>query len=271
MRYKIILSYDGSGFCGWQTQPDAKTVQECLENALSTLLKTDISVTGAGRTDSGVNAVGYVAHFDIDPDEGFDAGLLGYKLNAILPKAVVIHSISAADEDFHARFSAKQRKYTYFLHRTKDPFADIFSYHCPWALDVDAMNRAASLLVGTHDFSCFEKTGTDVKTSICTVSEAFWSPYTPQHASLMGFGTAAGTGAAEPWLYFRISADRFLRNMVRAVVGTLIDVGRGKRSVGDFAALVLPPAERGAEKVCRRSLAGESVPGHALFLSEVDY
>lgn len=271
MRYQIILSYDGSPFCGWQTQPDAKTVQECLEKALSTLLKTDISVTGAGRTDSGVNAVGYTAHFDFDPGEGFDARLLGYKLNAILPKAVVIHGISEAGGDFHARFSAKQRKYTYFLHRTKDPFADNYSFHCPWALDIDAMNKAAASLLGTHDFSCFEKTGTDVKTSICTVTEAFWAPYTPQHVSLMGFSTAAGVEVDEPWLYFRISADRFLRNMVRAVVGTLVDVGRGKRSVEEFAALVLPPGDGTQEKVCRRSMAGESVPGHALFLSEVDY
>ena len=308
MRYFIELSYDGSEFCGWQLQPNALTVQECLEETLSTLLKERVQVVGAGRTDSKVNAIGYVAHFDYD--KVIDTSALGYKLNAILPRGIVIHSVRGVDADLHARFSAKRREYTYFLHRTKDPFIENRSYFCNWDLDVDAMNEAAALLLGTHDFRCFEKSGSDNRTSICTVTEAFWAPYSPDHVSLMGFSPAASRPDADPgsapqYLYFRIAADRFLRNMVRAVVGSLLEVGRGRRSVEDFAALLLPQAgsatcsttstpstpgdpdrtspqkpilpsstesrHTAADGTPFRSLAGESVPGHALFLSRVDY
>ena len=281
MRYFITLSYDGADFCGWQFQPNAVTVQECLEKTLSTLLKEPVRVTGAGRTDSKVNAIGYVAHFDYD--RVIDTPALGYKLNAILPRGIVVHSVEPVEDELHARFNAKRREYTYFLHRTKDPFIEDHSFFCNWEMDIDAMNAAAALLSGTHDFRCFEKIGSDNRTSICTVSEAFWAPYTPDHVAVMGFGPAAApcgqSNAAPLYLYFRISADRFLRNMVRAVVGTLIEVGCGKRSVADFAALILP-ADAGsapdrprtaADGTPLRSLAGESVPGHALFLSRVDY
>lgn len=292
MRYFIKLSYDGTDFCGWQFQPNAVSVQERLESALSTLLKERVQVTGAGRTDSKVNAIGYIAHFDYD--RVIDTSALGYKLNAILPRGIVVHSISAVQEDLHARFSAKRREYTYFLHRTKDPFIENRSYFCNWDLDIDAMNEAAGLLLGTHDFRCFEKTGSDNRTSICTVTEAFWTPYTPDHVAIMGFSPAASrpdspVSPAPLYLYFRISADRFLRNMVRAVVGSLLEVGRGRRSPADFAALILPadhdalilPAgpdagqggrrRTSADGTPLRSLAGESVPGHALFLSRIDY
>ena len=292
MRYFIKLSYDGTDFCGWQFQPNAVSVQEHLESALSTLLKERVQVTGAGRTDSKVNAIGYIAHFDYD--RVIDTSALGYKLNAILPRGIVVHSITAVQEDLHARFSAKRREYTYFLHRTKDPFIENRSYFCNWDLDIDAMNEAAGLLLGTHDFRCFEKTGSDNRTSICTVTEAFWTPYTPDHVAIMGFSPAASrpdspVSPAPLYLYFRISADRFLRNMVRAVVGSLLEVGRGRRSPADFAALILPAdhdalilpsgpdAGQGgrrrtsADGTPLRSLAGESVPGHALFLSRVDY
>lgn len=292
MRYFIKLSYDGTDFCGWQFQPNAVSVQERLESALSTLLKERVQVTGAGRTDSKVNAIGYIAHFDYD--RVIDTSALGYKLNAILPRGIVVHSITAVQEDLHARFSAKRREYTYFLHRTKDPFIENRSYFCNWDLDIDAMNEAAGLLLGTHDFRCFEKTGSDNRTSICTVTEAFWTPYTPDHVAIMGFSPAASrpdstVSTAPLYLYFRISADRFLRNMVRAVVGSLLEVGRGRRSPADFAALILPAdhdalilpsgpdAGQGgrrrtsADGTPLRSLAGESVPGHALFLSRVDY
>ena len=280
MRYFITLSYDGADFCGWQFQPNAVTVQECLEKTLSTLLKGPVRVTGAGRTDSKVNAIGYVAHFDYD--KVIDTPALGYKLNAILPRGIVVHSVEPVEDELHARFNARRREYTYFLHRTKDPFIEDHSFFCNWELDVDAMNAAAALLSGTHDFRCFEKIGSDNRTSICTVSEAFWAPYTPDHVAIMGFGPAVSPGGspvAPLYLYFRISADRFLRNMVRAVVGTLIEVGCGRRSVDDFAALILP-ADAGsapdrprtaADGTPFRSLAGESVPGHALFLSLVDY
>lgn len=267
MRYFIKLSYDGSLFCGWQAQPNAKTVQECLEYALSTLLNEKISVVGAGRTDSKVNAVGYAAHFDSLSEP--DTGMLIYKLNAILPPGIVIHDIHRISDDFHARFSATRREYTYFVHRMKDPFVKGYSYYCSYKLDLEAMNKAASLLLGRHDFGCFEKVGSDNKTSICTVQEAGWFSYRPAHCELMGFGKE------EDYLYFRISADRFLRNMVRAVVGSLLEVGRGKRSLEDFAALIREAGSQerktGSGGKAARSLAGESVPGHALFLSKVEY
>jgi tRNA pseudouridine38-40 synthase len=351
MRYLLKLSYSGAAFCGWQRQPSAPSVQECLEDALGKLLGGEVPVIGAGRTDTGVNAIGYVACFD--GPEGLAAEDFRYKLNAILPRSVVVSCVAPARADFHPRFDAVRREYTYFIHREKDPFVEAFSWQCGYPeLSFEAMNEAAALLLGTHDFSCFEKAGADNKTSICTVFEAFWKPYAPTHASVMqglqppeqgslsaplpprtepaqktsADSTArskgpgedpqgaihpgiappnafAGNDQAEETLYwyFRIAADRFLRNMVRAIVGTLIEVGRGKRSVPDFARLILPaPPEQGslsaplplrtepAQKTSAyripdsgdqlpntgpslRSLAGESVPGHALFLSKVEY
>ena len=262
MRYRIKLSYRGAEFCGWQVQPDEPSVQQTLQEALSTLLHRPVGVTGAGRTDTGVNAIGYVAHFDAA--EGLDTPQLCYKLNAILPRSVVIHEIVPAAPDFHARFDASGREYLYFLHRAKDPFVEAFSYLYTFpGVDFDAMNEAAKALLGQHDFRCFEKTGADSKTSVCTVTQAVWERYTPTHLQL------TGQDGGDVYWYFRIGADRFLRNMVRAVVGTLLEVGRGKRTVGDFQALVLPPGYEG-EGTCR-SLAGESVPGHALFLGAVRY
>lgn len=331
MRYAVSLSYDGSGFFGWQVQSGVPSVQACLEHALSTLLGAPVCVTGAGRTDTGVHAVGYVAHFDIEDVAAPDPAVLAYKLNAILPPSVVVHALWPVAPDFHARFDASQRKYTYFLHRMKDPFVEKYSLRRDWDLDFEAMNRAAALLVGRHDFACFEKTGTDVKTSVCTVTEAYWAPYTPTHVALMGFEPAAPgprsgfEGALPPntprgsrptdiagfassvpasagrseerlhrfavqnsfdrqiqppvdpewrYMYFRISADRFLRNMVRAVVGTLLEVGRGKRSVDDFASLILDAGHAplpGQGRPSLRGLAGDSVPGHALFFSGAEY
>ena len=278
MRYSIVLSYAGAGFCGWQRQPSDPSVQECLEDALGKLLGGEVPVIGAGRTDTGVNAIGYVACFD--GPEGLAADDFCYKLNAILPRSVVVSCVAPAGADFHPRFDAVRREYTYFLHRCKDPFVEAFSWQCGYpGLDFEAMNSAAGLLVGTHDFSCFEKVGADNKTSVCTVFEAYWKPYVP------GFRTVIPSEAKESrYWYFRISADRFLRNMVRAIVGTLIEVGRGKRSIDDFAGLILPAdlPEQGRLPVSGnapstkanaplRSLAGESVPGHALFLSKVEY
>ncbi len=256
MRYRIILSYDGSAFCGWQMQHDAKTVQECLQNALSTLLKEDITVIGAGRTDSKVNAVNYVAHFEVSrPD--IDAAALGYKINAILPVGIKVHGILEAGAGFHARFDAVQREYKYFIHRRKDPFINEYSCLYTFPIDVDRMNRAAGALLGRHDFSCFEKVGSDNKTSVCTVTEARWEAYSPTHVSVMGYPAEEGD-----YLVFTIRADRFLRNMVRAVVGSLLEVGRGKRDEAWIAGLI----QHGT-----RSDAGESVPGHALFLTKVEY
>jgi len=260
MRYFLCLSYDGSAFCGWQIQPSSPSVQACLEGTLSRLLNRPVAVTGAGRTDTGVHAVNYVAHFDTDGPLPFEASDFIYKLNAMLPHGVAILSVSEVPSDLHARFSAKRREYTYFIHRKKDPFIRSYSWLCGYPeLDFDAMNRACQYLLGTHDFSCFEKTGGDNKTSICTVYDAFWQPYVPSHLQIMGLPAAKADG--QYW-YFRIAADRFLRNMVRATVGTLIEVGRGKHSPEWVAELI---------KSGTRSDAGESVPGHALFLNKVDY
>ena len=318
MHYCIKLSYCGAAFRGWQRQPSAPSVQQTLEEALGRLLGADTPVIGAGRTDTAVNAIGYVACFD--GPEGLAAEDFRYKLNAILPRDVAVDSVAPADPGFHARFDAVRREYTYFIHRRKDPFMNSFSWQCGYpGLDFDAMNKAATMLVGTHDFSCFEKVGADNKTSVCTVYEAFWKPYMPTHLQVMGdaagtFPSQASYGRAmqvpgspcgtrtcplpaaegrkvpaaptcadqavqEPqYWFFRISADRFLRNMVRAIVGTLVEVGRGKRSIKDFAGLVLPVSpsdgnqgQKNRENPSRRSLAGESVPGHALFLSNVEY
>lgn len=257
MRFTITLSYNGALFCGWQQQKSGITIQEEIQKTLSMLLGTDISVTGAGRTDSGVNAINYVAHFDVPEHVTFDPGKIAYKLNAILPKTITVHSIEETGDYFHARFTAVSREYHYFLHRKKDPFMDNFSYYCRYQLDMERMNDAASALVGRHDFRCFEKTGGNNATSFCTVHHAFWKSYSPVHVSEMGYPCEEGD-----YIVFTIRADRFLRNMVRAIVGSLIDVGRGKRDTEWFRQLI---------RNGTRSDAGESVPGKALFLSEVSY
>ena len=300
MRYLLSLSYDGSAFCGWQIQPSSPSVQQCLEEALTKLCGGPVAVTGAGRTDTGVHAADYVCHFDLTGPLPFEASDFCYKLNAILPRSVVVHAVLPAADDFHARFSATQRSYTYFIHRKKDPFVAAYSWQCGFpGLDFDAMNEACQYLLGTHDFSCFEKVGGANKTSLCTITEAFWKPYVPTHVSLMDFGytpeegvvsetvasrplppqaagpsllcgrgwpqvsdTTPSSSGQSPYWYFRVSADRFLRNMVRAIVGTLIEVGRGKHGPAWVKELI----ETGT-----RGDAGESVPGHALFLSKVRY
>ena len=270
MRYSICLSYNGAEFCGWQIQPTAPSVQAALEQALSRLLGGAVPVTGAGRTDTAVNAVGYIAHFDFDGPLPYETSDFIYKLNAILPRSVVVHEVLPVPDDFHARFGARRREYTYFIHRQKDPFVAPWSWQCGYpALDFDAMNQACRYLLGTHDFSCFEKTGTDNKTSICTVFDAFWRPYTPSYLSVISSSSSVISSGAEgevekshPYWYFRIAADRFLRNMVRATVGSLIEVGRGKHSPEWIAELI---------KNGTRGDAGESVPGNALFLSKVLY
>ena len=242
MRYRINLAYDGGPWHGWQIQNDAESVQGRLQGALETLLKEPCAVTGAGRTDTGVNASFYTAHFDASA--GVDCAGLARRLNGMLPGSIAILSIEPAGDDFHARFSAKRREYTYYLNRVKDPFASYSFFYGYPHVDFDAMNRCAADLLGTHDFSCFEKTGGDNKTSICTIYEAGWHKSDENH-----------------W-YFRIVADRFLRNMVRAIVGTLLEVGRGKRSADSIASLIASGT---------RCDAGESVPGEALFLSGIEY
>lgn len=257
MRYILKLSYSGRDFCGWQIQNNADSIQGELMKALETLVGIPVQVTGAGRTDTGVNAVNYIAHFDIPDEVSIEAARLCYKLNAILPRGISIHEISPAREDFHARFGATSREYLYFIHFKKDPFCENYSYRSRYPLDTARMNEAARHLLGEHDFSCFEKVGGGNATSTCTVTEASWSCYRPSHAELLGYPYEEGD-----YIVFRIRANRFLRNMVRAVVGSLIEVGRGRREPQWIAGLIAQG---------KRSDAGSSVPGHALFFAGAEY
>lgn len=261
MRYIIRLSYDGSDFCGWQIQPKDRSVQGVLQNMLSTLLKTEITVTGTGRTDTGVNGINYIAHFDLSGENAqIDAEALCCKLNAMAPRSLVIHEIaeSPSGEDFHARFGAIEREYHYFIHQCRDPFVEKFSWCCRYGLDVERMNKACAYLLGEHDFSCFEKTGGNNATSICTITYAKWECYTPSHVAIMSYDCSKD----ENYIVFTIRANRFLRNMVRAIVGTLVEVGRGRREPEWVAELI----ESGS-----RSDAGQSVPGNALFFTGAKY
>ena len=257
MRYKIRLSYDGSAFCGWQIQNNAKTVQGELEKALKTFLGVPIPITGAGRTDTAVNAINYIAHFNIPDEIRVDAAQLCYKLNAITPREISVHEVSEAAPEFHARFDAVSREYHYFIHFVKDPFCEKYSYRMRYPLDVDAMNEACGYLLGEHDFSCFEKTGGNNTTSICTITHAQWKTYRPGHAEMMGAPYEEGS-----YIVFTVRANRFLRNMVRAIVGSMVEVGRGKKDPVWIKELI---------KNGTRSDAGSSVPGNALFFSGATY
>lgn len=255
MRYKICLSYNGSAFCGWQIQNNAPSVQGTLQDALGTILRQDIQVVGAGRTDTDVNARNYIAHFDIETEaDGTgviqDTAQLCHKLNSLLPKAIAVHYIEAAPEDFHARFGATLREYKYYIHNSKDPFNDAFSWYCRFPLDIQSMNKACSYLTGIHDCSCFEKKGSDNTTSICNIYDARWE--------------VISTNGEGGWkeIVFTVSANRFLRNMVRAIVGTMVDIGRGVHK----PEYIIELFEKG-----NRSDAGQSVPGQALFLNRIEY
>lgn len=245
MRYFLTLSYDGAAYHGWQRQPDAPTVQKCVENALSTLLRSDIEVVGAGRTDTGVNASKYVAHFDsavlIE-----DCKRLVYKLNLILPPDIAVQSVRQVKDDAHARFDAVEREYTYYLSQRKNPFVRhaAWQYYVP--LDFCAMNLAAKTLLKWDDFTTFAKLNSNNKTNICRVVKAEWR---------------RSEDDPDLWV-FTIRADRFLRNMIRAIVGTLVDVGRGRYSVEDFERIL---------HSCDLSLSSAGAPAQGLFLSDVEY
>ena len=241
-RYFTELSFKGTRYHGWQVQPNALSVQEVLETTFSTFLRQKIEVTGAGRTDTGVHASHYVAHFEAD-GLPFGPADLVEKLNRFLPPDIALKSIREVDDAMHARFSATRRTYQYFISRVKDPFTLDTSYQYLWQLDVEAMNQAAEVLLEWEDFTSFSKLHTDVKTNNCRVMEAFWKEEGTQ-------------------LVFTISADRFLRNMVRAIVGTLLEVGRGKLTSEGFIA-ILEKKDRGA--------AGTSDPPQGLFLTDIRY
>jgi len=242
MRYFITLSYDGTRYHGWQVQPNGISVQGELQSGLSLLFRDDVQVTGAGRTDAGVHASMMVAHFDTDRE--VDCRQLAYKLNRLLPHDIAISKVEPVRDDLHARFSATRRTYHYFVHTHKDPFLRHYSCELHYPLDFALMNEAASLLLTYEDFGAFCKSHADVKTTLCHVTKAEW--------------TEMSSGQ---WR-FEITANRFLRNMVRAVVGTLIEVGRGRMTVDDFRKVI---------EGKRRTEAGESMPANALFLVDIRY
>lgn len=239
MRHFLEFSYNGKAYCGWQSQPNALGVQQVIEQALSLLLKQPIAIVGAGRTDSGVHALQMFAHFDAHqiPEN------LVQKLNSFLPKDISIFNIHPVKNDAHARFDATQRGYKYYINQKKNPFSYDFSYFFPAELDVDLMNNACEILQKYSDFQCFSKTKTDVKTYFCEIFYAHWEQ-------------------KENELIFHIRANRFLRNMVRAIVGTMLQIGQKKLSLEGFEQVI---------RSKNRSRAGFSVPGHALFLTEVLY
>lgn len=241
-RYFIYLGYNGKEYCGWQIQPNGMTVQQRLEESLSTILRSKIAVVGAGRTDAGVHARRMVAHFEMEQPLT-DLSFLTDKLNRILPPDIAVYKIVPVVPDAHARFDAVSRTYRYYLTLHKNPFNfnQVYRYHSP--LDFERMNEACKVLFEYTDFTSFSKLHTDVKTNNCRIMYARWYQ------------------EGDVWV-FTIQADRFLRNMVRAVVGTLLEVGRGKLSIDGLRKVI--------EKKDRCS-AGISMPGHALFLEDVAY
>ena len=243
MRYCIIFAYDGTAYHGWQLQPNAPTVQQELEKALCIVLRTTVGVVGAGRTDTGVHARMMACHFDYDGDN-IDCPHLAFKLNCLLPPDIAVSKVKAVAPDWHARFSALTRTYHYYIITRKDAFRHPYALRLYFPLDIERMNEAANLLLSHKDFGCFCKSHSDNKTNLCTVSEARWMT------------------TEDSMLVFRITANRFLRNMVRAVVGTLIEVGKGKMSIDEFQQVLLSG---------KRTEAGESVPAKGLFLEHIEY
>ena len=241
MRYFIELAYKGTNYHGWQIQPDAHSVQEMLNKGLSLLLKTPIDIMGAGRTDAGVHARQMYAHFDYENE--IDSKQLVHKLNSFLPKDIVIFDIFKVADEAHVRFDATKRTYEYHIHTMKDAFENdgSFQFHLP--LDIEKMNEACSILYKHTDFECFSKVNTDVNTFNCKIFEANWK----QNGNK---------------IVFTISADRFLRNMVRAIVGTMINIGSGKINMSDLEKIIQSKD---------RSQAGFSVPAHGLYLTKIEY
>lgn len=244
IRYFIRLSYDGTGFHGWQRQPNGITVQQTLEEAMSLVLRTPITLTGAGRTDTGVHAAVFYAHCDLE--FGTDQPTLDrlvHKLNSFIGPGIAIDRIFPVNPNAHARFSAVSRTYRYTISRAKDPFIRNYSWFVFGNLDVDMMNQGARILMQYDDFTSFSKVDTDTKTNICRVSQARWE-------------------SEGKTLLFTITADRFLRNMVRSVVGTLLDIGKQRITTSDLVRII--------ERKDRRA-AGESAPARGLMLTGIEY
>ncbi|MEZ4859258.1 MAG: tRNA pseudouridine(38-40) synthase TruA [Flavobacteriaceae bacterium] len=241
MRYFIEIAYNGKNYCGWQNQPNGISVQEILEKALSALLGEAIHVTGAGRTDAGVHAKQLFAHFDYSEIKEMEK--LVHRLNAFLSKDISVKNLFKVKEDAHARFDAISRGYEYHITQKKDPFLEGLAYEIYLKPDLDLMNKAAAILCSYQDFQSFSRSKTDVKTYYCTIEKAIWE-------------------RKDTLLIFTISANRFLRNMVRAIVGTLLEIGYGKLTLEDFHQII---------ESKNRSNAGASAPAHGLYLTKVVY
>ena len=234
------MAYDGTAYCGWQIQPKVSTVQQTLEGALGILVPDLRCIVGCGRTDTGVHASQYFAHFETEHPLMEN---LVYKINAILPKDIAVYRVFEVGEKTHARFSAQSRSYHYNIHFGKNPFRNHYSAFHPFKLNVKSMNEAAQYLLGEHDFSSFAKTQTQTKTNLCTVMKTGWEEI-------------------EDGARFDITANRFLRNMVRAIVGTMFLVGEGKLKPSEMADVM---------KQRDRSAAGKSAYAHGLFLNKIEY
>ncbi len=242
MRYFIELSYNGKNYHGWQIQPNAIAVQEVIQEALSTLLRRETTIMGAGRTDAGVHAAQIFAHFDVNTE--LDGSELKHRMNAFLPEDIVVSSIFLTDDEAHARFDAVSRSYEYRIWLGRNPFLIDTTWQIyQQELAIEKMNESALVLLNYSNFKCFSKSKTDVKTYNCKISNAVWR----REGNLV---------------VFHITADRFLRNMVRAIVGTLVEVGLGKKSMEGFIKII---------ESQDRTQAGVSVPAQGLFLTKVVY
>jgi tRNA pseudouridine38-40 synthase len=251
LRYFIKLAYNGTHYHGWQYQPNAASVQETMNKAFSVILNSEINLMGAGRTDTGVHAKEMYAHFDLE--KPFDISNTIHKLNSFLPKDIVIYDIFPVADDAHTRFDATKRTYEYHINTFKDAFLQEQSWYFHQKLDLDLMNQAAKLLFKYTDFQCFSKVNTDVNTFDCTIFEAYWTRSGTEQS-----GAKQESGK----LIFTISANRFLRNMVRSIVGTLINIGLHKITLKDFESIIESKS---------RDKAGFSVPAHGLYLTKIEY
>ena len=243
MRFFITFTYNGTRYCGWQRQPNGISVQEELEKALTTILRTPIEIVGAGRTDAGVHALNMVAHFDIADDTTVDYNRLINNLNSLLPYDIAVKKIQRVADDTHARFDALSRKYEYHIVCHKSPFLKEQACRIHFPLNIELMNEAAKVLFEYQDFTSFSKLHTDVKTNNCTIMEAYWQQRGEE-------------------LVFTIKANRFLRNMVRAIVGTLMEVGRERMTIDGFRQVI---------EAKNRCSAGHSVPACGLYFIEAEY
>ena len=250
MRFFLTFSYNGTNYCGWQRQPNGVAVQQKLEKALTTILRTPIELTGAGRTDAGVHALNMVAHFDMPSDMAVDCRLLTVdinrlinNLNSLLPYDIAVKNVERVADEAHARFDALSRKYEYHIITSKNPFLKDKACRIHFPLNIELMNKAAKVLFEYEDFTSFSKLHTDVKTNNCTIMEAYWQQRGEE-------------------LVFTIKANRFLRNMVRAIVGTLMEVGRERLTIEGFRQVI---------EAKNRCSAGHSVPACGLYFIEAEY